>query len=240
MRLTAKGATLADVLVAPLSMPWVLRDAVLVVGFTFFTAVFAQIAVNLPFTTVPITGQTFAVLLTGGALGSRRGAASMVLYILWALIGIPVFAPLPSTIGDVTVHFILPWKGTAGPIWNLTSGGYILGFILATYVIGRLAERGWDRGWRVNLAMLLGNLVIYLPGLAWLGYVIASHRLDAQLGFPVGNYQGLYDFIPGRHAVDKALVGGLYPYLMGDMIKLYLASLTLPGAWALVQRWRRK
>ncbi|MBI2165829.1 MAG: biotin transporter BioY [Chloroflexi bacterium] len=210
---------------------WV-KDATLVLSFSFFTALFAQIVLRLPFTTVPITGQTFAVLLAGGALGSRRGALSLLLYMAWGIIGIPVFAPIASATKGELVHFVLPWKGTAALPWDLSSGGYILGFILAAYVVGLLAERGWDRGWRVNLAMLIGNTLIYLPGLAWLGYVIASHTLDTQLGV------NLYQLIPGRHAVDKALVGGLYPFILGDLLKLLLASLILPGAWELVHAFK--
>ncbi|MFQ5861254.1 MAG: biotin transporter BioY [Dehalococcoidia bacterium] len=235
MQARSSAITLADAVFPATGVrQWdALRDLALVVGFSLVTVLFAQIAVRLPFTTVPITGQTFAVLLAGGALGSVRGAASLFLYMVWGMVGIPVFAPSSAALQGEVVHFILPWEGTSALVWNLTSGGYIVGFILAAYVVGLLAERGWDRGWRVNLAMLAGNAVLYLFGLAWLGYVIASHTLDASLGF------NLYEAIPGRHALDKALVGGLYPFIVGDLLKLYLASLALPSAWALVGRVRR-
>ena len=98
-------------------------------------------------------------------------------------------------------------------MWDIVSGGYIVGFIAAAYAVGSLAEKGWDRGSRVLLAMLLANLLIYIPGLLWLAYKIESF--------------------------DNALVYGLYPFIAGDLIKLYLASIALPGAWALANKFKR-
>jgi biotin transport system substrate-specific component len=208
----------------------VLRDIALMVGFSVLVALFAQIAMKLPFTTVPITGQTLAVLLTGGALGARRGAGSMGLYMVWGMVGIPVFAPSSAALKGELIHFVLPWAGTDALIWNLSSGGYIVGFIVAAFLVGRLAERGWDRGSRVLIAMLIGNISIYLFGLAWLGYSIASGVLDSRLGF------SLADVIAGDNTLDKTLIGGLYPFIVGDLIKLIVAALALPGAWALIGR----
>ena len=129
-----------------------LRDAALVAGFALLVALFAQIAVKLPFTPVPITGQTLAVLLTGGALGANRGAASLALYMLVGMVGLPVFAP---SLGEGTVfHFIFPWEGSGDLVWQIASGGYIVGFIGAAWVVGRLSEHGWDRSWRVLLQWL--------------------------------------------------------------------------------------
>ena len=143
-----------------------LRDAALVVGFAVLVALFAQIAIKLPFTPVPITGQTLAVLLTGGALGANRGAASP----RSLLVGMVASGVRPS-LGEGTVfHFIAPWAGSSDLLWQIASGGYIAGFIGAAWVVGRLAERGWDRSWRVLLALLAGNVVLYVPGLLWLGY----------------------------------------------------------------------
>lgn len=186
------------------------RDVALVIGFSVLVAIFAQIAIKLPFTPVPITGQTLAVLLAGGTLGANRGAASLGMYALWGSIGIPVFAPSGAALEDELVHFIFPWEGTGEAVWDLTSGGYIVGFIVAAYVVGRLAERGWDRGWLVMVAMLIGNVLVYVPGLLWLGYKIDSF--------------------------DNALVFGLYPFIVGDLMKLYVAAIALPGAWALLGR----
>jgi len=169
----SRTSTLID---AVIPYKGLLVDAALIVGFAFFTAVFAQIAVRFPGTTVPITGQTFAVLVTGGALGSRRGALSMVVYMLLGMFLMPVFAPSTSLLNEETVHFILPWAGTSGFVWDLASGGYIVGFVLGSYLVGLLAERGWDRRVRVSLAMLVGNLSIYAIGLPWLALFVAFRR----------------------------------------------------------------
>lgn len=197
-----------------------LRDAALVVGFALLVALFAQIAVKLPFTPVPITGQTLAVLLTGGALGANRGAASLALYMLVGMVGLPVFAP---SLGEGTVfHFIFPWEGSGSLVWQIASGGYIVGFIGAAWVVGRLAERGWDRSWRVLLALLAGNVVLYVPGLLWLGY------------WAVDN-----EWTSGASIIPDTLQWGLWPFVAGDLAKLYVASVALPGAWALVGRKER-
>ena len=181
MQITSNPPVLIDVLVP---RDWVQTrvqqmalDAALMVGFAWFVALAAQIAVRLPWTTVPITGQTFAVLVAGGALGSRRGAGSLAIYMLMGMIAIPVFAPGSSALaldGTWGAHFIFPWLGTAALPWSISSGGYIVGFILAAYVTGRLAERSWDRKSWGSLAMLAGNAVLYVPGLLWLYFLIST------------------------------------------------------------------
>lgn len=129
------------------------RDTALVVLGSLLVAACAQISIPLPFTPVPITGQTFAVLLVGAALGSKRGFASLVLYALEGALGLPFFA-----------------GGAAGLINHDTgmlvaSAGYIFGFIVAAYVIGLLAERGLDRSFRTSLLpFLAGTLIIYFFG----------------------------------------------------------------------------
>ena len=206
-----------------------LRDLSLMVGFAGFVAVCAQIAVRLPWTTVPITGQTFAVLVTGGALGAWRGAGALTAYMLMGMVGIPVFAPGSSpTVGTWDVHFILPWSGNDGLPWDLSTGGYIVGFIFAAALVGFLAERHWDRKPWIHLGMLLGNVVLYVPGILWLAYLIGTDWVH-----PVGKPLG--ELIAGSSTWDKALKGGLYPFIVGDLMKLVLASLTLPTAWALVR-----
>lgn len=210
------------------------RDVVLVVGFAFVTAVVAQIAIRIPTTTVPITGQTFAVLVTGAALGSKRGALSMLVYMLLGMFLLPVFAPPGSVMSDKTMHFILPWSGTEGLVWDLSSGGYIVGFILGAYLVGHLAERGWDRRSRVPFAMLVGNVSIYFVGLPWLAFFI-------QTGVTIpGTELTYYDAIAGSNVVDKTLRGGLYPFIGGDAIKMLLAAMVLPGAWGLVNMRDRR
>ena len=170
-----------------------IRDIALVIGFTLLTALLAQIKIPLGFTPVPITGQTLAVMLTGAALGSRRGAAAMTLYLV-AGAWLPFFA-----------------GGTSGFVWGLASGGYIIGFIPAAYLVGFLSERGWDRRVWIILAMLLGNIVLYIPGLIQLSI-----------------------FVPEANVFEI----GLYPFILGDLIKIYLAALILPSAWWLIQ-WSR-
>jgi biotin transport system substrate-specific component len=192
------------------------RDFALMTGFALFVALCAQIAVRTPWTTVPITGQTFAVLVTGGALGAWRGAGSLSIYMLIGMIGLPAFAPGSDVVGgNWDLHFILPWDGNDGLVWDFPSGGYIVGFIFAAALVGFLAERRWDRKPWVHFGFFLGNAVLYIPGIAWLAY-----DLDVSL--------------------KKALEYGLYPFIVGDMMKLFLASLTLPAAWSLVARFKGK
>ena len=198
----------------------------LVGGFTLVVILFAQIAVKLPFTPVPITGGTLGVLLAGGALGANRGAASLALYALIGMVGIPVFAPTSSALEGQLVHFVLPWMGESDLIWDRASGGYIVGYIGAAWVVGRLAERGWDRSWRVILGLLAGNVVLYVPGLVWLWIWAANLASESTreawmaAGSPLG----------------ATLQWGLWPFVVGDLTKLYVASIALPGAWALTGR----
>ena len=168
-------------------------DAVLVVGACLFTALLAQVKIPLGFTPVPITGQTFAVLLVGAALGSRRGAAALLLYLV-AGSWLPFYA-----------------GGASGYFWTIASGGYIVGFVPAAFVVGWLAERGWDRRPWILLSMLAGNVILYLPGLAWLA-----------------------TFAPADSRWATTMEWGLYPFILGDLIKLVAASLLLPGAWEVV------
>ena len=116
----------------------------------------------LPFSPVPITGQTLAVLLAGALLGSRRGAMSMLAYLAQGIVGLPVFAQGASGITYL-----------AGP-----TGGYLIGFVAAAYITGWLAERGWDRHVGTTaLAMLAGNLAIYAVGLSWLSLYVGRQAI---------------------------------------------------------------
>ncbi|MBI4302590.1 MAG: biotin transporter BioY [Chloroflexi bacterium] len=227
MRTATRTLTLSEAVFPNIGL---LRDVLLVLGFTGFIAAFAQIAIRFPGTTVPVTGQTFAVLLTGAALGSKRGSLSALLYMLLGMLWLPVFAPPTSLLQKETLHFVLPWAGTQKYVWELSSGGYVVGFVLASYLVGWLAERGWDRKTKVTLAMLLGNLVIYLVGLPWLASFIASGATIPGLNVTY------YDYIAGSNVLDKTLRGGLYPFIGGDALKVLLAAMVLPSAWALVQR----
>ncbi len=177
------------------------RTLVLALVGSAFVAVSAQIYV--PLWPVPITGQTFAVLIVGMAFGWRLGAVTLLLYLAEGAAGIPVFAKLSA--GPVVI---------VGP-----TGGYILGFVLAAAVVGYLAQRGWDRNVGLTaLAMLIGNIAIYLPGLPWLAVYLAG--------------------IGTENPVGAAIAGGLVPFLPGDALKLALAACLLPLVWRLIGRPR--
>jgi biotin transport system substrate-specific component len=176
-----------------------LADVLLVAGGAGFVALAAQVSIALPFTPVPMTGQTFAVVLVGAGLGAVLGLASLGLYLFVGALGAPVYAD-----GD---H---GWDVLTGP-----TGGYIVGFVLAAGLTGYLAQRRWDRKFSSAVAaMLTGNVVIYLVGLPWL-----AEQIDAGL--------------------EGTLEAGLYPFVVGDLLKLYLAGALLPAAWGLVGRVRR-
>jgi biotin transport system substrate-specific component len=165
------------------------RDVVLVAAFAALTGLAAQVAVKLPFTPVPITGQTFAVLLGGAALGWRRGLAGMVLYLAVGLTPwVPWFA-----------------EGKGGTeVLQAPSFGYILGFLAAAALVGWLAGRGWDRTPpRTVLTMAAGNLVIYAFGLPWL-------MASLGVGLAKGLELGVTPFLAGD-ALKILLAAGLLP-----------------------------
>jgi biotin transporter BioY len=168
-----------------------MKDILLVLSFTLLTAISAKLKIEIG--TVPITGQTFAVLLSGALLGSRRGALSQIFYLLGGLAGIPWFAR-----GGGIAYLMSP------------TFGYIIGFVLAAFFVGFLCERGFDRKIEsAILVMLLGNILIYLPGLLWLAKFV---------GF------------------ERVLLIGFYPFIVGDLIKLFLASLILPLGWKIIKK----
>jgi biotin transport system substrate-specific component len=166
------------------------RLAFLVVVGSVLIALLAQL--EIPLQPVPITGQTFGVLLVGALLGSRLGAVTVLTYLAWGAIGLPVFAGGNSGLARLV-----------GP-----TGGYLVGFLGAAFLVGRLSERGWDRRVLTTaVAMLLGTILIYLPGIAWLSRFVGW---------------------------DRVLELGLAPFVIGDLLKVALAALALPIAWTLV------
>lgn len=180
------------VLSAGLRGTWV-RDLALVVGGTLFIAVSAQISIPLPFSPVPLTGQTFAVLLTGAVLGSGLGLASTALYLAAALAGLPVLSPT-----ETGTHL----TGTA--VLSMPTLGYVIGFMLASLAVGTLAERGYSRTpLRTVLAMVVGNVIIYSLGLLWLQHALAASWSDTIAW-------GLTPFLIGD-ALKVALAAGLLP-----------------------------
>lgn len=158
--------------------------AALVVAGSAFVAVAAQIKVNLPFTPVPITGQTFAVLTVGGLLGSRLGAAALLLYIAEGTFGV--------LWGDQSEGFKVFADGSFG--WRVMegpTGGYIVGFVFSAYVVGWLTERGFDRNpLTATVAMIIGNVTVYVFGLVWLDHHFPGKAFEF----------GLYPFILGDSA----------------------------------------
>ena len=201
--------TLAAALWVPNRTSALLRGTVLAFAGSLFVALCAQLTV--PLWPVPVTGQTFAVLSVGLVCGARIGAAALLLYLIEGSIGLPVFAGGKGG-----------WLAVTGP-----SGGYIWGFVLAAALVGYLAERGWDRNFfRTALAMLLGNVVLYVPGLAWLAQ------------FYAGPGQEYIEATGAVSAWGASLYAGLLPFLLGDLLKLILAAALIPTAWRLLHRRR--
>jgi biotin transport system substrate-specific component len=166
------------------------RDVLLTLGYAGAIGVSAQIAFPLPFTPVPVTGQTFAVLLGAIVLGMGRAATGGALYLGLGIAGVPWFAP------------------TGGG----ASMGYIVGFLVAAAVVGKIAERGQARGpLSVAGVMVVGNVIIYAFGAAVLGVMLSMNA-------------------------TQALMAGVVPFLIGDALKIAAATALVPAAWKLVHR----
>ena len=154
--------------------------------------------ISLPLFPVPITLQTFAVFLIGLTYGWRLGGITVALYLLEGALGLPVFS---GGKGGMIVFM--------GP-----TAGYLVGFLLAATACGWFAERGFDRSYfKLLVALLLGNVLLYVPGLLWLGTLIGWDK-------PVLEY-------------------GLYPFISGDLLKIAMAVLLLPTAWKVVNRFKQ-
>lgn len=194
-----KGITIGDFLVpvgigertSPRS-----RHILLVITGAILIFLTSRVSIAIPGNPVPFTLQTFGILVVGGALGLRRGTLSALLYVLLGAIGLPFFA-----------------QGTGGPSIILgATGGYLLGFVAAGALVGRLAELGWDRrlGGAIG-ATLLGTAVIYAIGVPWLAVVTGV-------------------------SLGQAVTLGLVPFLVGDLVKLLAAAAVFPAAWWVVGR----
>ncbi len=168
------------------------RDAFLALAFSLLTALSAQVTIHLPL--IPLTMQTFSVLLAGALLGPRLGALAMLLYLVEGLAGLPVFAEgrsawTPSTLPGVPVILGL-------------SAGYLLSYPFAAALVGGLATRGWDRRPLTMLAaMLLGSVIVFALGAGWLAHFVGpAHAFTG----------GVLPFLPGD-VVKALLAAGLVP-----------------------------
>ncbi len=171
------------------------RLLILVVGGSLLLALSAKIQV--PFWPVPMTMQTMVVLILGLGLGWRLGCATYALYLLEGAVGLPVFAK------GAGITYML------GP-----TGGYLLGMFFACFIVGKFAERGWDKTFFTTAtAMFIGNLTIYIPGLLWLGVAVGWSKPILEMG--------------------------LYPFLYGDVLKLFLAAVLVPAFWKILD-WAKK
>jgi biotin transport system substrate-specific component len=194
-----RGLTIGDFLV-PIRvsdrMHTRVRHIALVAIGVLLIALGAKVSIHLPDNPVPITGQTFGVLVAGGALGFRRGIAAAGIYVLLGVIGLPFFA-----FGEAGIQII----------WG-ARGGYLIGFIVAAAIVGRLAELGWDRNVLGAVgAMLIANAAIYLIAVPWLA-------------------------VTAGYGPEEAIQKGFLAFVVGDAIKLALAAAAFPVAWWFVGR----
>lgn len=192
-----RGLTLADFLV-PVRVSDRLSPRVRHVALIGLGAVFIYLTalIYIAREPVPMTAQTFGVLTVGAALGFRRGGAAVLLYLLIGLVGLPFFAE---------------GRGGVGVILGGT-GGYLIGFVIAGAIVGRLAELGWDRRLPGSLgAMLIGSVIIYAIGLPWL-------------------------MVSGGYTVQQTIAYGLTPFILWDLAKLAVAGALFPLGWWLIER----
>jgi biotin transport system substrate-specific component len=183
------------------------KQALLVVVGIALLTLAAKIKVPMWPSPVPVTMGTFAILTIGAAYGPRLGLITVLGYLLIGALGFDVFA------GSSAEKYGLAYM-TGG------TGGYLLGYVLATLFLGWAARRGWDRSvlW-MALALLIGNVIIYVPGVAWIYHIISAGAFDP------AKYGSVW---------EQTMVWGLTPYLIGDAMKLALAALLLPGLWKLI------
>jgi len=168
----------------------ILKNVVLILSFAVLTGISAGLKIEVG--PIPVTMQTLIVLLSGILLGAKKGATSQITYLLAGLTGLPWFSR-----GGGMIYIMSP------------TFGYILGFVMAAYLVGSLAEKKWSKNIKTAiLAMLIGNAAIYIPGLLWLA-----------------KFTGF----------KNVLAIGLYPFILGDALKLLLAGFLLPFIWKITQ-----
>jgi biotin transport system substrate-specific component len=173
------------------------HQAALMLAGVVLLSLSAQVRLPLPFTPVPVTGQTFAVLFLGASLGSRLATGSVAGYWLAGVCGMPVFNGGSGG-----------WGAVSGP-----TGGYLVGFAAAAFVVGWFAERGWGRGVGILIPLLLGEALIYAFGLPWLACFVGPRQV---------------------------LQAGLFPFIPGDALKVAAVTAALPGGWSAMRRLARR
>jgi biotin transport system substrate-specific component len=192
MSTEVRADTLMGAALAPLDLT---RSAGLVIVFSLFIAACAQFSIHIG--PVPITGQSFAVLLTGALLGSRLGAAAVIAYLIEGAVGLPFFSPGGA---PGILRFLGP------------TGGYLVAFPAAAFIVGAFAEHGWDKRYLTAVAaMAIGSAIIFFGGWAW------------------------YSVLTNTPPVAAFKISVL-PFLAGDVIKIALAAAVLPTGWALLGR----
>jgi biotin transport system substrate-specific component len=213
MTTTTHNSVLAEAVLPLTGQAMRVKQIILVIAGIAALAVAAKI--KIPMFPVPMTMGTFAVLGIGAAYGMRLGLATIIGYMLIGALGFDVFA------GSGAVSFKMSYVmgGTGGyfPGYEYMrggTGGYLVGYVLAILALGYAAGQGWDRSiGKMALAMVLGNVLVYVPGLAWLAVLYGA---DAPI-----------------------FTWGLTPFLLGDLVKLALAALLLPAVWGLVGAARK-
>ena len=199
MTTTTHNSVLAEVILPLTGQAMRVKQIILVIAGIAALAVAAKI--KIPMIPVPMTMGTFAVLSIGAAYGMRLGLVTIIGYMLIGALGFDVFAGSSAETYGITYMM----GGT---------GGYLVGYVLAVLALGYAARRGWDRSiGKMALAMVLGNVLIYVPGLVWLAVLYGT---DAPI-----------------------FTWGLTPFLLGDLVKLALAALLLPSVWCLVGSARK-
>jgi biotin transport system substrate-specific component len=196
---TTHNSVLAEAIFLQTGQAMRVKQIILIIAGIAALAVAAKI--KIPMIPVPMTMGTFAVLSIGAAYGMRLGLATIIGYMLIGVFGFDVFA------------------GSSAETFGMTymmggTGGYLVGYVLAILALGYAARQGWDRSiGKMALAMVLGNVLIYVPGLIWLAMLYGT---DAPI-----------------------FTWGLTPFLLGDLVKLALAALLLPAVWGLVGAARK-
>jgi biotin transport system substrate-specific component len=211
MATAVHGKSLVEAIGPEAGLGLAAKQVVLVAGGIALLTLAAQVKIAVPPSPVPVNLGTLAVLGIGAAYGPRLGLVTLLGWLAIGAAGFDVFAGTTAELNGLAYM-----RGT--------TGGYLVGYALAVAAMGRFARAGWDRSvGRMALAMAIGNVILYVPGLLWLGHLIAGGM-----------------FRPEQYASvwDQTLAWGLTPYLIGDAMKLALAALLLPAAWAVVGRAR--